>query len=99
MKFQTVCWGRIDAAGVLLAGRNMTSSRFGAGIFDLTIGGGVEVDGAELMPTIVPEGVGGAAIPDFINTSDTVKRVQFYTDAGGAVDVQFYFRLDKLDLI
>ncbi len=82
----------IDGEGSITTNKryNCQIAGAGVGIYDITIGqGGVDDPrmSASIVPrTALPGGAGTTRSPVLSSTSDTVKRVQFYNDAGALAD-------------
>ncbi len=94
MEPKTVAYVRasIDAEGVVTATRryNCTLVRSGVGEYDITIGeGGADVQLCmvdAVSQTGALAGAGSVRAPSVIQTSDTVKHVQFRADDGDLYD-------------
>ncbi len=95
MEPKTIGWAQvsIDAEGSITSARtyNVQVVGAGVGIYNVTIGGDGGVDSLLDQFHVVPQtgavgGAGTARIPTVNDTSDTVKQVLFFDDAGVAAD-------------
>lgn len=94
MEPKTIAWFRahIDQEGSIVnsVGYNCQIAGNGTGDYNITIGEG-GADGNVCMTSLVPEtaaagGAGSARAGTVHHTSDTVKQIRFFDDAGAAAD-------------
>ena len=99
--FDTVAWGVVNAAGNLLFGRGATVSRFGAGLYDVTLSDGFGVDSNEAMINVTPDALASTSSAfDVAASSDLVKRFAFFDSTTGALaDSEFHFSIERLRLL
>jgi hypothetical protein len=86
------------ADGTAICGAGAASARTAAGIFTLTLDQGC--DASQCCIQCMPRGVGTPVVFEVVHTSDTVKTVNVFDSATGAVatDHDFDYVVHKLPL-
>jgi len=88
-----VAFARVTGAtGANLTAKDCTTSRAGAGLYDITLGEACPALGCAIQVT--PETA--ARMARITHTSDTVKRVSTYNAAGAAADADFTVVVKKI---
>jgi hypothetical protein len=97
--FQTVAWGLIEGiSGNALNSRGIAATaRTGVGTYTLTLDG-ILVDNDEMMLTFTTN-AGAQFTAQMSGGSDGVKTVRTFDAAGAPGDVNFYFKLEKLNIL
>lgn len=99
---QTIAWGYVSDAGVLINGRNATTARDVAGRYQIFLSEGFGVDITELMPTFVPAHVVGLInlkSPQVIALTDNQIDVFFINSLNAGIDTFFYFKIERLKIL
>jgi hypothetical protein len=85
-------WAQVTVAGVLTNGRGVTATALpggaGTGIYTVTLER--ELNANELLPMICIDTTAANAIARLTNTTNLVKTITMFDDAGAAVDAGFY---------
>ncbi len=96
----TIAWGVVDgASGIADNSRGIaTSARTSDGSYTLTMEEGFLLDNNEMMLTVIPTSSVRFTV-QLGQGSDSVKIIQTYNALGVLADVDFYYKLEKLNLL
>lgn len=99
---RTIAWGIIDGGAGTLVGRGATLDKQATGNYNIELSDGLQVDESEMMATFTPinnNDWGTYSLFTVLGEPDRIKNVQWRNNVGALIDVEFYFKFEKLEIL